>query len=137
MSNKSNHSNSSAQSSTNQDQDSGQKSSRSSRTICRVLKTFKRQDVTDFEFSLDFKHVFVISHNELEAYCSKTFRLVSNFKRLVGSKSTKKKIQSPDIGPKVRHLKVLSNEAVLQFSDDHYQIFYFGRTLQGQKMDLN
>ena len=62
-----------------------------SNTICRVLKTYQDPTITDFEFSTDFNHVFIVSENELQACCSKTFTVRANFKRLVGAKSAKKR----------------------------------------------
>lgn len=95
-------------------------------TICRVLKTYKDTSISDFQFSKDFKNLFLVNNNELAAYCSTTFTLRANFKRLVGSKNPKK--TKPN-----RKIIVLSRNCLLQYNSNHYQVFYFGKTLFDQK----
>lgn len=131
LSNKSNHSASSNQPSND---------APDSHTICRILKTYKNPTITDFEFSKDFNFIFLVTENDLQAHCTKKFTLKANFKRLVGSKSNKKRnLENIPIGDSAPLLKfnrkiiVLSDQSILQYSQDHYQIFYFGKTLQGQK----
>jgi hypothetical protein len=62
-------------------------------TIVRLLKNFNDSTISDFCYSSDFNYLFIVSQNELKGYCAKKLGVLSSYKRLIGAKSLKMKIQ--------------------------------------------